>query len=137
MMSQKVQMKINSKIDEIVEKAHKIVEETKIYSKEGLSPTQVRNLQNMANATDSIEALKNYIYYQMGRSRGREGQKEWLFGGFGKKLLRDLNELGSLLDLDMLNVGEEERKMAHMQAIRLYLGFLARYYTYKKEASGT
>ena len=129
MIDVRVAKSIEERYDDLVELAEKCIEETKIYEGK-LEESQLRNLQNLANATDSVKALENFIWYQMGR------HKEWRYNDFGKKLLEDIEKLRKWAKDIGIKIGrshdEKEIYKIHLELIRLYLGFLVRAFYAKK-----
>ena len=74
--------------------------------------TQFENLRVVASSTESIEELKSYIYYQIGRERYEPG--------FGKDLLKAIDEVAKLIPDVRGRAG----------AVRLFTGYLSRYAVY-------
>lgn len=99
-------------LDRIVEMAEKCVKETGI-ANSPMEESQLHNLLNIANATDSIKAIENFICYQMGRRRS-----EWR-SEFGNRVLEDLKELATMA---------QQEKVKHIDFVRLYVGFLFRWF---------
>jgi hypothetical protein len=113
---------IEEKKDDLVEKAKELVEKIK---NELPATSQLHNLLRLANSTRSIEEIKNYIKYQIGRgSVSGFGKKE---NGFGKEILDIIEAIFKELSRD---------KDKSIVAIRLFLGYLAResYYNEEKES---
>ena len=125
MIDVKIAKSIEERYDDLVKLAEKRIEDTKIYEGK-LEESQLRNLQNLANATDSVKVLENFICYQMGRHR------EWCYNDFGKKLLEDIEELRKWAEEIGRSHDEKEVYKIHLELIRLYLGFLVRAFYAKK-----
>jgi hypothetical protein len=83
----------------------------------GLEESQLRNLQNLAAATDSVPALENFISYQMGRKK--------IPDRVGQQILKDIEQLGKKAE-ELAGGNPEALRWARMELIRLYLGFLVR-----------
>jgi hypothetical protein len=137
-------------LDRVVELAEKTMKSSKVYGKQckrdhwSLDPkcpecgektsdilqrAQLSNLQNFANSTDSVKALELFIYYQMGRKEG----KGWRYSGesdrpFGLRVIDDLNQLGKWAEQIARDSGESDPKVTHLWLIRLYSGFLNRWF---------
>lgn len=113
--------KIDERLDELIEMARELVENTGIYEK--VEESQIRNILNMASAVDSVKVLEIFIQYQMGR---RRIPKE-----FGDKLVENV------LDLEEWAKGiaddESQRRQAWLHLVRLYLGYLNMYFVYKRK----
>jgi hypothetical protein len=107
--------KIEEHLDEIVEIAENCVTNTNAASTD-LEESQLRNLQNLASATDSVAVLENFIAYQMGRKK--------LPVEVGQRILKDIQTLKG--KAEELTQNDEALRWARMELIRLYLGFLVR-----------
>jgi hypothetical protein len=112
----KLLQKIEEHLDEIVEIAENCVTNTNAASTD-LEESQLRNLQNLASATDSVAVLENFIAYQMGRRK--------LPVAVGQRILDDIRELGRKAE-GIVQDNREALRWARMELIRLYLGFLVR-----------
>jgi len=111
----KLLQKIEEHLDEIVEIAENCVTNTNAASTD-LEESQLRNLQNLASATDSVAVLENFIAYQMGRKK--------LPVEVGQRILKDIQTLKG--KAEELTQNDEALRWARMELIRLYLGFLVR-----------
>ena len=111
----KLLQKIEEHLDEIVEIAENCVTNTNAASTD-LEESQLRNLQNLASATDSVAVLENFITYQMGRKK--------LPVEVGQRILKDIQTLKG--KAEELTQNDEALRWARMELIRLYLGFLVR-----------
>ncbi|MCS7224043.1 MAG: hypothetical protein NZ959_05740 [Armatimonadetes bacterium] len=110
------------KMDKLVCMAHRTVQKTEISSPEsGLEKSQLANLKNLADSTDSVEALKLFIQYQMGREGGNRG---WKHNNFGGKVLDDIEELKKMAH----DISTEASKAVTLHLVRLYTGFLVRWF---------
>ncbi|MDT7924205.1 MAG: hypothetical protein RRA60_05430 [Chlorobiota bacterium] len=108
--------KIEERLDELVQIAERCVTNTNAASTD-LEESQLRNLQNLASATDSVAVLENFIAYQMGRRK--------LPVAVGQRILDDIRELGRKAE-QIVQDSREALRWARMELIRLYLGFLVR-----------
>ncbi len=106
---------IDENLDKLVEMAEQVVEETKIANSR-LEEHQLRNLESMANATDSVKVLKLFIRYQMGR------HSEWRYNDFGNRVIEDFGKLEEMAK----GLSQEQTRAVQIHLIRLYLGFLSR-----------
>lgn len=119
MLDAKLLLAIENNLDRIVQRAEQCVIETRA-DKTGTQDTQFRNLQNMAAATSSVLALKNFINYQIGRG--------YLDTNVGMRILQDIDNLLSMGEeiSTSLGVNGNQKYRVQMELIRLYLGFLTR-----------
>jgi cytochrome c553 len=136
-------------LDKVVELAENTMKSSKVYGRqcesghwslakecsechentsEILQRAQLSNLQGFANSTDSVKALELFISYQMGRKEG----KGWKYKGdlsnsFGSKVVEDFGELGKWAK-EIATKSGENNKPIHLWLIRLYTGFLNRWF---------
>ncbi len=89
---------------------------------------QLSNVLAVAAETESIEVLKNFIYYQI----GRPGQEGWKSGGFGSKLVAKLDGLRTIAG-EIAAAGGGDAEELWIELARQYLGHLQRWFVYKKE----
>jgi hypothetical protein len=102
--------------------------------------SQLRNVLNVAiSHPQSHLVVTNFIYYQVGRSGGNQA---WLHSDFGKKVADDIQGPDGVVRQLASNVTDEVcRKVqesnreevaheAHMRLMRLYLGYLNRWFYY-------
>ena len=108
--------KIEQSLDDIVELAEKCITETRAAASD-LEESQLRNLQNLAAATDSVPVLENFVGYQMGRGK--------IPAEVGRRILADIQELSRRAE-ELTQQHSELLRQTRMELIRLYLGFLVR-----------
>jgi hypothetical protein len=113
----KLLQNIEKHLDEIVSVAEKCITATGAAARDDLEESQLRNLQNLAAATDSVPALENFISYQMGRKK--------IPDPVGQQILKDIQQLGKKAE-ELAGGNPEALRWARMELIRLYLGFLVR-----------
>jgi hypothetical protein len=113
----KLLQNIEKHLDEIVSVAEKCITATGAAARADLEESQLRNLQNLAAATDSVLALENFISYQMGRKK--------IPDPVGQQILKDIQQLGKKAE-ELAGGNPEALRRARMELIRLYLGFLVR-----------
>ncbi len=94
-----------------------------------LQRAQLSNFQNLTNSTDSVKAMELFVRYQMGRKEG----KGWRYQGesdlpFGFRVINDFNQLGKWAEEIARESGEIDLKPIHLWLIRLYCGFLNRWF---------
>jgi vacuolar-type H+-ATPase subunit E/Vma4 len=129
---------IEKSLDDLIEDAQKLVDETKIENErekrekpvwEEVEETQMRNILDMSISIDSIKALVVYIEYQMGR--GKIPRK------FGEKIIEKIHQdLRKRAEEISKKTGEEYKKV-WIEIIRQYLGYLNRYFIYRAKMSGS
>lgn len=102
-----------------------------------LEKNQIRNVLNVAEESQSVQVVANFIRYQIGRSGTGKG---WQHKGFGLQVVKDITEPNEPVRkaLDALLAGLQEivpvtpelRARAHVELMRHYLGYLNRSFTY-------
>jgi len=108
-------------LDDLVKLAERCITETKAAARKDLEESQLRNLQNLAAATDSMLVVKNYVEYQMGREK--------LFAEFAKQVIADLEKISQTAkDVCAKEQIADPQQVAKVRAemVRYYLGFLTR-----------
>lgn len=106
-------------LDELIKNSQELVDRNwKDGSKKGpflkyLGKSQIRNILNMAQATDSFKALETFILYQAGR--------RMISQRFAEDLITELKQI---------------QKKGGIGKIRLYLGYLYRYFVWKQSIDG-
>jgi hypothetical protein len=132
MIGIKARGKIEDKLDELIEKAHKFIDETKIWNSD-LDKTQFRNLLDLASSVESFKVIENFIFYQMGRDTK---SKSWSSisnrKAFGELLIEELKSLEKVAE-EIANQTKEEVKTIYIELVKLYIGYANRYFTFKKE----
>ena len=145
----RIQKAISEQMDNVLEKIKKIAEEFSIANEDKKSP--FRNVLSVATESGtSIEVIKNYIRYQVGRKdsspiwKAKEENKlfatavvhhiDSLLNDDTEKIIRNLrknieknNSLNSYVDNPQNQ--KSLRKTIHLKLTQLYLGYLAREHT--------
>jgi hypothetical protein len=129
-LSTKQQLKIQQGIrlaeDDLVIWIQKALDNRSSYGK--LEESQFRNLVRVADTTESTEVIKNFLHYQVGRDDKWGKGKDSL----AEKIVSDIN----------IQIKERAKKIANsaktddinsilLELTRRYLGYGARYLTYK------
>ncbi len=83
-----------------------------------LGNRQFQDLAGKANATKSVNEIKNFIRYQIARDGG------WRQDNFGEELLAQLTKVAELARND---------PELHIQLVRLYFGYLNRHIRYLRK----
>lgn len=132
---------IDTRLDKLVSAAGRRVH--LLHDDRAMRESQLRNVLNVAMShPQSHLVVTNFIYYQIGRSGGNQA---WLHNDFGKKVVGDIQAPDGVIrhltdevtDVVCREVQEAARdevaREAHLQLMRLYLGYLNRwfYYGYK------
>lgn len=101
-----------------------------------LEESQFRNLVRVSDTTDSPEVVKNFLRYQVGREkkwgRGKTSLAERIISDIDNNLkskacdiVKDIKDVKDVKDVKGGNVSE-----IHIELIRRYLGYGARYLKY-------
>ena len=123
----KIQQEIRKAEDDLVISVEAALEEAKYGD---LEESQFRNLVRVADTTDSKEVIKNFLRYQMGRD------KKWGRGpdALASRIIRDIDEgLKDKAGAIARTAQTSDEKPIAIELIRRYLGYGARYLTYKRK----
>jgi len=110
---------VEDQLDDIVQLAEECITKTNATQKE-ITGSQLRNLQNLAAATNSLRALENFIAYQMGRGNIPKEVGNQIMEDF-QYLYKKAKEIANNEKADE----QFERKLL-IEMIQMYLGFLVR-----------
>jgi len=102
----------------------------------GLEDKQIRNVIAVADDTQSVAVVDNFIKYQIGRS---DPNKKWRYGeqrgkGFGERVRTDLQWLGGLAAQRAHDAVTVE--YLAIRLVRRYLGYLIRHFKYAQVQPG-
>jgi hypothetical protein len=116
----------------VVQKAEAVVDNARGITG-SLEDKQIRNVIAVADDTQSVAVVDNFIKYQIGRSKENEG---WRFGekggtGFGEAVRVDLADLQKWAKQKAS--GEVKAEDLEIRLVRRYCGYLARYFKYAEE----
>jgi len=125
MMDAKLRLEIEKRLDDLIEDAQGLVKETEVYKR--VEESQIRNLLEIASSVDSVKALEVFIQYQMGRGK--------LPPNFGDRLIEKIKDLGEKSE-EITRQRPQERKEVWLKMIRQYLGYMNRYFVYKRKEEG-
>lgn len=125
MMDAKLRLEIEKRLDDLIEDAQGLVKETEVYKR--VEESQIRNLLEIASSIDSVKALEVFIQYQMGRGK--------LPPDFGDRLIEKIKDLGKKSE-EITRQRPQERKEVWLKMIRQYLGYMNRYFVYKRKEEG-
>ena len=121
----KMEKAIDGYKSKLVKEAEDIIQNKQISEKDGLKESQFRNLMNVATQTQSVDVVTNFIKYQIGRSKK---SKEWQFHNFGEELIKIINSLQD----KACNIYPDNKNETWIKITRLLIGFMIRYFKYKK-----
>jgi hypothetical protein len=97
--------------------------------KEELEESQFRNLVRISDTTDSAEAIKNFIRYQVGRDKKWGRGKESL----AERIVQDIDGSIKKTAQVIAECSQSEFKPIWIELIRRYLGYGSRYLKYLKD----
>lgn len=137
-----LQRQVELKMNWLIEQMTELVDGPSEVVRSGLEKGQFKNLLAVALDTHSVEVIKHYIYYQVGRD---VPGASWRRNQFGQKLVEAIENLkkeaklaanAARHDAGMAGEGSQDQiDEAWLLLTRAYLGHLNRYFYYKKEAS--
>lgn len=124
---------LRQKLDEVdttlVKWAEAVVDDIPGITRE-LEDRQIRNVIAVADDTQSVAVVENFIKYQIGRNKPNEG---WRFGeegrqGFGEAVRGYLGQLQAMAQKQ--EGGEVKAEQLAIRLVRRYLGYLNRNFKY-------
>ena len=131
----RIRQAIDRTMDELVREAKRLVDDKLTVSDAGqlkldaggLREAQLRNVINVASNTESVELVKLFIQYQIGRQGGG-----WRHRGFGEALIGRIEKEVASLSERVARDARAELKSAyiHIRMVRLFLGYFNRYFIY-------
>lgn len=125
---------------QVVQRAEAVVDNTPDIAdekKDGLEDKQIRNVGAVADNTQSVAVVDNFIKYQMGRNfdekKPRNEQKKWCLPDkdgkpFGEAMRDDLGQLQEWAKSKA--TGDVIAEELAIRLVRRYCGYLARYFKY-------
>ncbi|MBD2384745.1 hypothetical protein [Cylindrospermum sp. FACHB-282] len=123
-----VQKGIRQSEDDLVIWIQDALDETKY---EDLQESQFRNLVRVADTTESVEVIKNFIRYQVGREK-KWGRGE---GSLAERIIKDIDNNIKKAAQIIGECCETDFKPIWLELIRRYLGYGARYLKYKRDGN--
>lgn len=134
-----IRRKLDEVDEQIVRRAEAVVDNTPGITKE-LDDKQIRNIMAVADDTQSIAVVDNFIKYQIGRSYDeKKPNQKWCFPDknkrrFGEAIRMDLEWIR---ELAKSNAGDEvTTDELSIRLTRRYLGYLMRHFKYVDAQSG-
>jgi hypothetical protein len=126
----KIQQRIRRVEDEIVDAIEEALKNKNSYG--DLEESQFRNLVRVADTTESIAVIKNFLLYQVGRD------KKWGRGenSLAKNIISDIETKIFNLAEGIRNDADanaDDLKHIWIELTRRYLGYGARYLVYKNK----
>ena len=121
MIDAKLRLEIEKRLDILIEDAQDLVEETGVYKE--VEENQMRNLLEMALSIDSVKALEVFIQYQIGRKK--------LPSTFGDGLIEKIRGLEETTK--EITKQQTIDKDIWLALIRQYLGYMNRYFVYRRK----
>lgn len=127
---------IDDRLNGILQQMKVLVDNSRIWEAKKMEVSQIQNLLAVSQETGSVEVVKNYIRYQMGRDGGSDSWRNRMGTGptFGEQVIDAVDNLrsvaASIVPEEKNNQAEIDRTW--MKLTRLYLGYLRRYFYYKK-----
>ena len=94
-----------------------------------LEESQFRNLVRVSDSTESVEAIKNFLRYQVGRDK-KWGRGK---GSLAEKIIEDIDGNIKKNSQIIADCCQAECKPIWLELIRRYLGYGARHLKYKRD----
>ncbi|MBW4676372.1 MAG: hypothetical protein KME52_20860 [Desmonostoc geniculatum HA4340-LM1] len=122
----KIQKGIRQAEDMLVTWIQDALDDKKSYGE--LEESQFRNLLRVSDTTESTEVIKNFLRYQVGRDkkwgRGKDSLAEKIITDINTRIKDRAKKIAEVAKTDDVNA-------ILLELTRLYLGYGARYLTYK------
>ncbi|MCA9983401.1 MAG: hypothetical protein KDE59_03870 [Anaerolineales bacterium] len=124
------QMEIERYTDQLVRDADQLLSEDRVKKIAGLRGTsQLNLLLGVARETSSVEVVRSWVFYQMGR---RETRDAWKGTGFGAGLVKQFDKMAEWANDVCQKAYQEKRpeevQRAHITFVRLFAGYAKRWY---------
>jgi hypothetical protein len=94
-----------------------------------LEESQFRNLVRVADTTDSIEVVKNFLLYQVGRGDKWGKGKDSL----AQRIINDIKKIRTVAETIAKNAKTDDVNFILLELTRRYLGYGARYLVWKNK----
>ncbi|BAY60437.1 hypothetical protein NIES22_04960 [Calothrix brevissima NIES-22] len=98
-----------------------------------LEESQFRNIVRVSDTTESVEVIKNFLLYQVGRDKKWGRGKNSLAFKIIKDIETDIKNLAEQIAQESNTDDPEIVKKIHLELTRRYLGYGARYLVYKRK----
>jgi hypothetical protein len=134
-----LQEAIKRQADEVVKLANEAIAGLPQGTK--LEKNQFSNLLNVAQSSESVEVIVNYLRYQMGREQKLWGTKE---NDLAHVIIRHIRaslhalahqQIAAFLKERDLSTSPETLQEAHFRLVHQYIGYLRRAFVYGKAGS--
>jgi hypothetical protein len=125
---------VDSRLNELVLRAQVVVDDTKVAERGSkMERSQFDNVLAVATETGSVEVVKNFIRYQIGR---RDGMG-WRHNRFGLLVVQDMDDWLKEQATAIAKATGVREGQAWMELVRQYLGYMRRWFVYRRwEAEG-
>ncbi len=131
---------IKRKMDEIVAAATNTA--LLLENNNNMENSQIQNVLNVAQESESVAVVINFIRYQLGRSGSTA--RAWQEKGFGLRVIEDISaEDGPVVEVRKaimdglppdVEADDELSHQTHLKLTRYYLGYLRRAFIFGKSA---
>ena len=130
----KINQAIEDRLNQLLGQMKEMVDNSRIWES-GMEVNQLQNLAAVAQETTSVEVVLNYIRYQIGRDGSTSSWRRAIGNAppFGEQVVAELERLKEVAQ----GIAGEDRAAADRAWInmtRRYLGYLQRYFYYKKRS---
>jgi hypothetical protein len=124
----KIQKGIREAEDDLVIKIEEKLNNKQLYG--DLEESQYRNLMHVADTTESIEVIKNFLFYQLGRDnkwgKGEESLAKKIIDDIDKQIQPKAKKIVEKSGFTQ----EEKLRAVWLELTRRYLGYGSRYLKY-------
>lgn len=133
----KINQAIDARLNALLPQMKVLLDETEIWNSK-MELHQLQNLLATTQDTGSVEVVKNFIRYQMGRDNQGDSWRKSKSNAasFGDLVIKALDDLKSVAETIVADCkgSESDVDWTWMALTRLYLGNLRRYFYYHKRS---
>lgn len=128
----KINQAVDDRMNEILRQMQEMLDASKVWEG-GMEVSQMQNLLAVAQETNSVEIVINYIRYQIGRDSNKSSWRRGssLDSAFGEQVIAALNKLQEIAE-SITGSDPAAAERAWMTLTRRYLGYMHRYFYFKK-----
>ena len=120
---------VDQRLNALVEKACGRVDACAVAdTNSGLERSQFDNVLGVATESGSVEVVKNFIRYQIGRKDGAG----WRHGGFGLGLIEDVDAWLRPQASEIAAATGVPQDAAWIELLRLYVGYMRRHWVFRR-----
>lgn len=129
---------VDARLNIMLVRMQQMMDDNRIWQSK-MELSQIQNVLAVALDTNSVEVVKNYLRYQIGRDTTAGSWRRRLASGptFGEIVIAEIDRLNEwAVTITNEEKGTPLTDKTWMNLTRLYLGYMRRYFYYQKRAGG-